>query len=161
MSNAKQATALEQYKVGDSDRRPWGSYVVTAVGMNARGEEYCEKEITVSPGCVLSLQSHEHRRETWTVKSGVLTVIVDDRKIALEAGKSVDVPKGSIHCMANLDREPCVVHELQEGLCREEDIKRYVDAYGRGTEDGADDSRTKASLAHYQSILDAIAGRKS
>ena len=46
------------YTVGDSDTRPWGSYTVVAVGVNEGGEEFCEKEIVVNPGHILSLQSH-------------------------------------------------------------------------------------------------------
>ena len=124
---------MAKYKVGDRDTRPWGHYVVTGVGANAVGEEYCEKEITVSPGKILSLQSHEHRRETWRVEQGILTVVLNDRRIELLPGGELMISKGSIHCMANLGNKPCIVHEKREGVCREEDIRRYVDAYGRQT----------------------------
>jgi mannose-6-phosphate isomerase len=149
------ASHMAAYKVGDRDKRPWGDYVVTGVGQNDKGEEYCEKRITVNPGQVLSLQSHEHRREHWVVEQGVLTVIRDNERLELAAGQDVRLARGSIHCMANLSGQPCTVRELQEGLCREDDIKRYVDAYGRGTERLT--SQTAAeSIALYKGIVDDI-----
>jgi len=144
-----------EYKVGDHDTRPWGTYEVTAVGNNAKGEEFCEKKITVSPAQILSLQSHKLRREYWEVKSGTLTVVADGQRKTLQAGQSINLALGTIHCMAKLGSVPAVVAERQEGICREEDIIRYVDAYGRGTE-GGDTPQIKASVTVYQEILTQI-----
>ncbi len=153
--SAAAVSNLAAYKIGDTDNRPWGTYTVTGVGMNKAGEEYCEKSITVNPGQALSLQSHEYRREHWTVESGVLTVISDDQRLELKAGQDVRLPQGAIHCMANLGKEPCIVKELQEGLCREDDIKRYVDSYGRATET-LTSPKAEASIALYNGILSEI-----
>lgn len=147
---------MQEYKIGDTDTRPWGSYKVTDVGMSG-AEEFCEKEITVLPRHVLSLQSHDFRREIWRVVSGTLTVIVDDRRLTLNAGEEVDVPLGAIHCMANVGNAPCVVFERQQGRCREEDIHRFADAYGRAGEEVTGDVGQK-SLALYQSLLHDIQG---
>jgi mannose-6-phosphate isomerase-like protein (cupin superfamily) len=149
---------MAEYRVNDSDTRPWGHYVVTAAGRTPKGEEYCEKEIVVKPWNVLSLQSHERRRETWTVKKGVLTALVDGCRIVAQAGETVDVPKNSIHCMANLSDEECVVHERQEGECREGDIRRYADAYDRATATPAPMAAT--SVALYADILGEIRSRR-
>jgi hypothetical protein len=54
--------------------------------------------------------------------------------------------------MANLEEEDCIVEERQEGVCREEDIKRYMDAYHRGTEELASPAATKC-FAAYRAIL--------
>lgn len=143
------------YQIGDHDERPWGSYEVTDVGVNASGEEYCEKKITVLPQQILSLQSHEQRRELWRVTSGELTVILNDQKITLQAGQDINVPLGSIHAMANVSDAPCIVFERQEGICREADIKRYLDAYGRGVEASTDPVIT-ASIATYTQVLNAL-----
>ncbi len=147
---------MQAYIIGDFDTRPWGSYVVTNVGETPLHEEFCEKEITVLPGKILSLQSHEHRRETWRVISGTLTVVLDDRKVVLNAGESLFIPLHAIHAMANTSTEPCVVFERQEGLCREEDIIRYSDAYGRADEAIAHDDRIQSSLAVYKLIADQL-----
>lgn len=146
------AELLAAYTVGDSDVRPWGSYTVVAVGINENDEEFCEKEIVVNPGQILSLQSHDHRREHWIVKQGTLTVVLDGERLTLPKGESVRIPLQGVHCMANLGTGDCVVKEIQSGICREEDIRRYFDAYGRGTEP-ADDDKTVRSLAVYKEIL--------
>jgi mannose-6-phosphate isomerase-like protein (cupin superfamily) len=151
---------MDAYKVGDSDTRPWGSYTVKAVGTKSDGEEFCEKEIKVGPGQVLSLQSHEWRREHWKVMAGTLTVLVDGTRRALAAGQDVRIPLRAIHCMANLGAEPCLVYELQEGKCREEDITRYMDAYGRAVA-AATDEKTAASLTLYKALLAEIAGKQA
>jgi mannose-6-phosphate isomerase-like protein (cupin superfamily) len=142
----------ERYRVGDMDIRPWGSYTVTAVGVKETGEESCVKEIQVNPGQILSLQSHEHRREHWKVISGVLTVVLDGERLTLKTGQDVRVPMGGIHCMANLGKKNVVVQEIQQGLCREEDITRYMDAYGRGTAESQDE-RVVKSIAVYKDLI--------
>ncbi len=149
------------YKIGDTDRRPWGEYRVTDVGETDTGEEYCEKSITVIPGKILSLQSHDHRRESWRVERGTLTVVLDGQCLILEEGKSIEIPLKAIHCMANLTKEPCTVYERQTGLCREDDITRYVDAYGRATQSAADNDDAAAmkiaqSVASYRNILEEL-----
>lgn len=146
---------LAPYRIGDRDTRPWGDYEVTAVGLNAAGEEVCEKKITVLPKQILSLQSHELRRELWRVVAGELTVILNDSRLTLKEGDDVHVPLGSIHAMANIANVPCVIFERQEGVCREEDIKRYLDAYGRGVEASTSPVVT-ASLAVYRAVMDEI-----
>lgn len=152
----QQKTAdLAPYQVGDHDARPWGSYTVTAVGKNDAGEDVCEKDIHVLPQQILSLQSHEQRREHWQVITGMLTVILDGARHDLPAGSAIRIPQGAIHCMANLGTETCIVREVQEGICREEDIKRYIDAYGRGTETVFGDAAEK-SIALYKQILAAL-----
>ncbi len=146
------------YKPGDSDIRPWGSYEVTGVGKTPDGADYCDKIIVVNPGQILSLQSHKHRQELWRVTEGVLTVICDGERKTLKQGQSVSIPLGAVHCMANLEDVPCVVSEHQEGICREDDIIRYIDAYGRGVAQGGD--KVQASIALYEQILkEAEAGR--
>ncbi len=138
------------YRVDDQDARPWGHYIVTAVGKTPRGEEYCEKQIVIKPWNILSLQSHELRRETWTVRKGTLTALVDGCRIDAVAGETIDVPARAVHCMANLSDEACIVHERQEGICREEDIRRYVDAYNRTTENSP---LAASSVALYGQML--------
>jgi mannose-6-phosphate isomerase len=151
---------MQAYKPGDSDQRPWGGYVVTGVGANAKGEEYCDKDITVNPGQILSLQSHALRREHWKVLNGTLTVILDDKVVTLQKGQDIVIPQGAIHAMANLSQSPVVVQERQEGICREEDIVRYLDAYGRSSP-YTPDPRTQGSVAAYESVMKQIGGEKS
>ncbi len=143
---------LQEYTIGDHDQRPWGEYLVIDVGYNQGNGEFCEKIITVNPGNILSLQSHKLRNEVWTVQAGILTVIIDDKQYVLQEKESIHIPTGAIHCMANAGNKPCHVHERQEGICREEDIIRYADAYGRGIKI-PQDLRTKKSMLLYYELL--------
>lgn len=122
------------YSIGESDTRPWGKWEVLALGTEngPNGhEEICIKKITVNPGGILSLQSHKLRREEWTVLEGMLEVTRDNEILNLQAGDSVEIPCGAVHRMANRSNTPVTVKEIQRGVCREDDIVRYEDAYGR------------------------------
>ena len=52
------------------------------------------KRIVVTPQGRLSLQSHKHRSEHWTVVSGEATVTVGEAVQTLTRGESVDIPQG-------------------------------------------------------------------
>jgi mannose-1-phosphate guanylyltransferase / mannose-6-phosphate isomerase len=140
------------YEPGDRACRPWGEYEVVDAGLTKTGEDYCEKIITVNPGQASSLQSHYCRREHWTVLEGTLTVILEGRRFRLERGESIDIPLHSLHCLANLELVSCKVYERQEGLCLEEDIIRYADAYGRA-DAMADNIAAANSIERYNEIL--------
>lgn len=120
----------DQYKVGDRDDRPWGSWEVTKIH-EEDGEQVVEKIIKIHPTGILSLQSHKHRREIWTVISGTIRMILNDDTYDLAKGKSVTIQAGDKHRMANPFLEEAIVHEKQIGECRESDFFRYEDQYGR------------------------------
>ncbi len=144
------------YTIGEEANTPWGYWRVLDAGTNAAGEEFCSKHIRVEPNNALSLQSHDHRREHWVVKAGTLTVLLDGQRMELSAGQDVRIPVGSVHTMANLGGVPCVVEELQEGLCREKDIHRFgTDLYGRPTETSTD-PKIVASVTLFDQILKEI-----
>lgn len=118
------------YKVGDADTRPWGKWEVIAL-YDKDGEEYVEKHITVNPTGILSLQSHDLRREKWTVVKGKLRVTLGEDVFDLDEGQSVDIPVKVKHRMENPFEQDVLVHEIQMGECKESDIIRYEDSYGR------------------------------
>jgi mannose-6-phosphate isomerase-like protein (cupin superfamily) len=64
--------------VGETVQRPWGSYKVLEYKNNQ-----LVKQIDVFPGEMLSLQSHYHRNEHWTVVSGVAHIQKDDEILCL------------------------------------------------------------------------------
>jgi len=107
--------------------RPWGNYerLESAAG-------YQVKRITVKPGGVLSLQSHQHRAEHWVVVDGCAEATIEDAVCTLEANQSVYVPAGSRHRLANRSSDPLVLIEVQTGsYLGEDDITRFDDVYGR------------------------------
>ena len=110
-----------------SETRPWGSYTVLHKETN-----YLVKRIEVLPGESLSLQSHEHRSEHWTVISGVAQVQIGETSQTLNANQFVEIPKGAKHRLTNPDETTLIIIEVQLGdKLDEDDITRYEDKYGR------------------------------
>ncbi|WP_323796191.1 mannose-1-phosphate guanylyltransferase/mannose-6-phosphate isomerase [Nisaea sp.] len=112
--------------------RPWGNYRNID-----SGDGYQVKRITVTPGGRLSLQSHKHRAEHWTVIKGKARVTrgpTMDRLdvVHLDADQSIDIPLGWIHRLENPTDEPLIIVEVQSGsYLGEDDIERFDDQYGR------------------------------
>jgi mannose-6-phosphate isomerase-like protein (cupin superfamily) len=110
-----------------SETRPWGAFHVLD-----EGPGFKVKRITVNPGGKLSLQSHKHRGEHWTVVSGIATVTVDDTVRDLRRAEAADIPKGAKHRLENLHAETVEIIEVQFGdYLGEDDIVRYDDIYNR------------------------------
>lgn len=119
--------ASNDYRVGDSDTRPWGRWVVLAAGRN-----WCVKRIEVEPGQVLSLQLHNFRDEVWSVAEGVADVSVDGASRQVNAGETLTIARGVSHRLGNSGDRTLVVIELQTGpKLDENDIVRLEDVYGR------------------------------
>jgi len=110
-----------------SETRPWGSYTILYKETN-----YLVKRIEVLPGESLSLQSHDHRSEHWTVVSGVAQVQIGETSQTLNANQFVEIPKGAKHRLTNPDETTLIIIEVQLGdKLDEDDITRYEDKYGR------------------------------
>lgn len=107
--------------------RPWGSYTILDEGTG-----YKVKRIEVRPGGCLSLQSHKHRSEHWTVVQGVAHIVNGDDNLVLNPNESTYIECGHIHRMENRGSEPMTLIEVQTGsYLGEDDIVRYEDIYGR------------------------------
>ena len=107
--------------------RPWGSFYVLD-----EGQGFKVKRIVVAPEGRLSLQSHKHRAEHWTVVSGEATVTVGDRIERLTRGQSVDIGQGDRHRLENFGATDVELIEVQFGdYLGEDDIVRYDDVYQR------------------------------
>lgn len=117
----------EQAQTMPRDYRPWGWFerLVSGPGFQV-------KIITVHPGGVLSLQSHEHRSEHWVVVEGCPTVTIGPDSFDVPANQSVYVPLGTQHRLENNGSEDAILIEVQTGAyLGEDDITRYEDAYAR------------------------------
>lgn len=110
-----------------SETRPWGSFHVLD-----EQPGFKVKRIVVDPAGRLSLQSHKHRSEHWTVVNGTATVTVDDLVVAMTRGQSIDIPLGAKHRLENLHEGVVEIIEVQFGdYLGEDDIVRYDDIYAR------------------------------
>jgi mannose-1-phosphate guanylyltransferase/mannose-6-phosphate isomerase len=108
-------------------RRPWGSYTVLEDGPG-----YKIKRIEVPPAGKLSLQMHHHRTEHWVVVAGTAQVQVGENELLLTENQSVDIPKATVHRLANPGKVPVEIIEIQTGpYLEEDDIVRFDDIYGR------------------------------
>ncbi len=114
--------------------RPWGVYFVLE-----DSPMYKVKKIIVNPGMRLSLQSHEHRSEHWTVVSGTAAVDIrspefrDTEQLRIYTeNQGCHIPATYLHRLANIGTEPLVVVEVQCGkYTGEDDIVRYEDDFQR------------------------------
>ncbi len=110
-----------------SETRPWGFFHVLD-----EQKGFKVKRIVVKEGGRLSLQSHKHRSEHWTVVAGLATVTVNDKVLKLSRGQSVDIPLGARHRLESLDGGEVEIIEVQFGdYLGEDDIVRYDDIYAR------------------------------
>ena len=108
--------------------RPWGNYRTLVEGTGFK-----VKKITVNSGAKLSTQRHQHRAEHWVVVSGIANVCIDEQAYTLTHDQSCYIAAKQIHSLANNQKEPLIVIEVQTGAVLDEsDIERFDDKYGRG-----------------------------
>ena len=111
----------------ESETRSWGMFHVLV-----EKPGFKVKRIVVNEGERVSLQSHRHRSEHWTVVSGLATVTIGNRVMKLHPGQSADIPLGERHRLESLDGEAVEIIEVEFGdYLGEDDIIRYEDAYNR------------------------------
>lgn len=111
----------------DAVIRPWGWYVTT---LQMPG--YKTKVFSVKPGCRLSLQIHNHRKEMWSIVRGEGLCRVGNNIIQVSENSLISVPRGAKHRIENLSQENLIVSEVQIGdYVEEDDILRLEDDYGR------------------------------
>lgn len=78
--------------ISECVERPWGWYASTFAM-----DGFKTKVFVVKPKHRLSLQSHEHRHELWTIVSGRGVCTVDDKVFEVSADSFVKVPQGARH----------------------------------------------------------------
>ena len=106
--------------------RPWGTYETLLDDDN-----YKVKRIIILPQQQISLQFHNEREEHWTIVSGSGTVRVGDDTFKAVLGSRFFINKTQLH-RATADKDSHLVFvEVQLGNCRENDIVRLEDQYGR------------------------------
>ena len=116
------------YKRGEHDTRPWGTWEVLD-----SGENFCVKRITVNPNAILSLQMHNFRAEHWIIAEGEAMVVLGEDTLYRKADDSVYIPVKTKHRIKNTSQDKKLVFiEIQTGeKLDESDIIRFEDSYGR------------------------------
>ena len=107
--------------------RPWGYYDSINSGLG-----FQVKRILVNPGAKLSLQKHTKRAEHWVIVKGIAQITCGKKTFQLKENESTYIPKGEIHRLENLHKEPLEIIEIQTGTyLGEDDIIRIEDYYDR------------------------------
>ena len=116
------------YKRGDHDSRPWGTWEVLD-----SGENFCVKKITVKPDAILSLQMHNFRAEHWIIVDGEAMVVLGEDNLYRHKDEAVYIPVKTKHRIKNTSQQvPLTFIEIQTGDNLDEaDIVRFEDSYGR------------------------------
>ncbi|MBR3501476.1 MAG: phosphomannose isomerase type II C-terminal cupin domain [Alphaproteobacteria bacterium] len=118
---------INNYKRGEKDTRPWGTWEVIDCGKG-----FCVKRICVNPNGILSLQLHHFRAEHWIIVAGTATVTLGEKIVEKQAGEAVFIEKETKHRIQNKTTDELVFIEIQTGNNLDEnDIVRYEDIYGR------------------------------
>ncbi len=108
------------------EERPWGTYEILA-----EEETFKVKKIVVNAGKRLSLQSHKHRKEHWTIVAGNPLVTNDHATYVAKPEDTIVIEKGSLHRIQAVDTDVVFI-EIQTGTYfGEDDIIRYDDDFGR------------------------------
>ena len=118
---------LQEWKAPKTER-PWGYYRV----LHEPSDKCKVKELTVMPGCSLSMQRHKLRNEIWFVAEGIATVYtVDAQTTDVELlgeyiqNQTIFIGEQQWHQLRNDRTEPLKIIEIQYGDgCYEEDIER-------------------------------------
>jgi mannose-6-phosphate isomerase-like protein (cupin superfamily) len=108
------------------DERPWGRFEQFTLN-----EPTTVKIITVEPGHRLSLQTHQHRDELWTVLDVPLAVEIDGKAWDAQPGEKVWIPRGTTHRVASAGDTAGRFLEIAFGHFDEGDIERLSDDYAR------------------------------
>jgi cytidyltransferase-like protein len=112
---------LQEWKAPRIER-PWGYYRVLheVPGLKV-------KELTVNPGCSLSMQRHQLRAEYWIVSGGNAVIHSHNTTVTLNKHEEYKIPTHDWHQLTNPFDEPCKIVEIQYGIaCQEDDIERKI-----------------------------------
>lgn len=117
---------LEEWKAPKTPR-PWGYYRV----LHEHAKQVKVKELTVEPGCRLSMQRHQDRAEHWFVAQGTATVYTINSSTDVEVldtigqFEHIHIQRHGWHQLCNESDQPLKIIEIQYGdRCEEQDIER-------------------------------------
>ena len=105
--------------------KPWVWYLTLEENVDHK-----IKKIYVKPNHRFSLQYHNDREEHWTVIDGIGQITQGDKETTIRSGESAFIPKKGIHRLTG-GEDGITFIEVQRGICKENDIVRLEDDYGR------------------------------
>ncbi len=118
------------------EERPWGNFkVLSELKNEGDNTDVVIKRLEILPGKRISYQQHQLRHEHWFALSGSGYAIINDEKIPLKTGESVQINIGDKHRIDNRGgTEPLIIIEITTGEFDEFDNKRLEDDFNRDSE---------------------------
>jgi len=112
--------------VGNADKTETLRFIQTAADTNG---EFLEMEATYKPGGKLNpniQHYHPNQDEAFEIVSGEMATLIDGQQRVYTAGESFDVPRGTVHIMANEGEQPAVVRWQVRPAMNSEDFLATV-----------------------------------
>lgn len=107
--------------------RPWGYFEVLFEDQTVK-----VKKLWIKPDCRISLQSHKHRTEYWTVASGTGALELNGNVFLMNESSVWTIKPGDIHRAKAVNDLGLTIIEVQVGsYTGEDDIIRYEDDFNR------------------------------
>jgi len=126
------AAGRREFETDTTVHRPWGQFRTID-----QGPGYRVLHLWLDPGGKTSMKQHEHRSEHWLVIRGVARITTDEATRLVPTRESVYIPPGEIHRLENPGEDVLEVIEIDIGsYVGEDDIKRFLDIYGRTEREG-------------------------
>jgi len=107
-------------------QKPWGHYTD-----HYRTKTLVFKTLVINPGEQISYQFHHQRNEVWYISSGMGIIKIDGIEQPTIPTDVHTILIKQHHGIRNNGTDPLVIHEMQIGICLEDDIVRLEDPYNR------------------------------
>lgn len=130
VSNKEKSSYLKPYVENLNEERPffeekrWGEYKVLDLNNFENGTKVLTKHLVLKKGKSISLQSHKHRDEIWTIINGEGQLIIDSENKNVSMGDIVNIKKNQKHKIIALTDLHIIEIQIGDELC-EDDIERY------------------------------------
>jgi mannose-6-phosphate isomerase-like protein (cupin superfamily) len=140
----------EEKNLDYNEQKPWGSYynlyestnikTIQTNGKKVKGPTEKVKLIFVNPHEELSMQKHFLRSEIWRAETDGVKLKLGPSLdklaiIKLKPNEEIEIPKEAWHQLFNDTDKEIIIHEIQLGICNEDDIIRHKDKYKRDFND--------------------------
>jgi len=129
VSNKEKSSYLKPYVENINEGRPlfeekrWGEYKVLD-SSEFETTKALTKHLNIKKGKSISMQSHHHRDEIWTIINGEGDLIIDDISTRVRCGDVVNIKKEQKHKITAITDLDIIETQIGEKLI-EEDIERF------------------------------------
>ncbi|WP_051317251.1 sugar phosphate nucleotidyltransferase [Ectobacillus panaciterrae] len=124
------------------EERHWGWYRVLDYSKIEPGREALTKKIAIQSGKNISYQSHNKRREVWTIISGEGAFVLDDKLFHVKPDDVLEIPIGAKHSIKAITDLELIEVQIGSELIEEdisvicvswEEIEEYLSFVGERT----------------------------